>query len=225
MKQKSGFWRKLPVMGVLLALACIALAGIVAADDLLPCQQGCAGNATAGYYGPGMMGGYTGYGGYGMMGPGGAERMESFEITAMGRPVHDEMQGYMAKMMTGNLSSTDQARMLEIMDKYPGASNMMLIRRMGGYGTGTGGYPCVTGSDGRYCGMTGEYGTGAGRYPGMMGGYGPYTGITGEAGMMGGGLWILCMLFAALFAFVWLVAGILLVAWLLRQLQKDKSPS
>jgi hypothetical protein len=223
MKHANG--GKILVMGALLACACIALIGTVAADDLSCCQQTGAGNATTGYYGPGMMGGFAGSGGYGMMNADRAQMMESVEVTAMGGPMHDEMQGLVTNMMAGNLSSADRSRMVDIMNKYPGASNMMLTRRMGGCGTGTGGYPGVTGSDGRYCGMTGEYGTGAGRYPGMMGGYGPYAGTTGGAGMMGGGLWILCMLFAALFSIVWLVAGILLIIWLSRQLQKDKSPS
>jgi hypothetical protein len=149
--------------------------------------------------------------------------MESVEVDAMGSPMHDEMQGLVTNMMTGNLSSAERSRMVEIMGKYPGASNMMLTRRMGGYGTG--GYPGITGSNGRYYGMAGGYGTGEGGYPGMMGGYGPYSGTTAGTGMMGGGLGIICMLFAALFYLVWLVAGILLVIWLYRQLQKDKVPS
>jgi len=75
------------------------------------------------------------------------------------------------------------------------------------------------------CGVPGRYGTGAGEYQGMMGGYGPYAVTTAGTGMMGGGVWILCMLFAVLFSIVWLVAGILLILWLVRQLQKDTSPS
>lgn len=225
MKHSTGFTRKALVMSALLVLVSIALVGTVAADDLLPCQQWGTCNATAGYYGPGgMMGGYAGYGGYGMMGPGGADMMESVEVAAMGRPAHDEMQGFVTNMMAGNLSSADQARMVEIMNTYPGGSNMMLTRRMGGYETGAGGYPGMTGN-GVFYGRAGDYGTGAGRYAGMMDGYGPYSGTPGGAGLMGGGLWVLFMLFAALFAIVWLVAGILLVIWLLRQLQKDKSPS
>jgi hypothetical protein len=215
---------KILVMSALLACVCIALIGTAAADNLLPCQQGGACNATAGYYGPGMMGRYAGYGGYGMMNAGGAQMMESVEVDAMGGPMHDEMQGLVANMMAGNLSSADRSRMVEIMNKYPGASNMMLTRRMGGYGTGSGGYPGMMGSNGQYYGMTGGYGTGADDYRGMMGGYGPYSGTPGGAGMTGGGfLWVLCMLFAALFSIV--VAGILLVIWLLRQLQKEKTPS
>jgi hypothetical protein len=217
---------KILVMSALLACVCIALTGTAAADNLLPCRQECTGNSTAGYYGQGMMGGYAGYGGYGMMNAGGAQMMESVEIDAMGGPMHDEMQGLVTNMITGNLSSADRSRMLEIMNKYPGASNMMLTRRMGGYGTGTGGYPGMTGGDGRCYGMTGGYGTGADDYRGMMGGYGPYSGTQGGYGMTGGGfLWVLCMLSFVLFFLVWLVAGVLLVLWLLRQVQKEKIPS
>ncbi|MFA5267173.1 MAG: hypothetical protein WC379_04310 [Methanoregula sp.] len=225
MKHFTGSKWKILVMSALLASVCIALIGIVAADDLLPCQQWGTCNATVGYYGPGMMGGNAGYGGYGMINTGRAQMMESIEVDAMGSPVHEEMQGLVTNMMTGNLSSAERSRIVEIMDKYPGASNMMLTRRMGGYGTGTGGYPGITGNNGRYGGMAGGYGIGEGGYPGMMGGYGPYSGTTAGTGMMGGGVWILFMLVAALFSIVWLVAGILLVIWLLRQLQKDKVPS
>lgn len=221
MKQTTG---KILVMTALLACICIALTGTVAADNLLPCQQAGTCNTTAGYYGPGMMGGYAGNGGYGMMNTGGAQMMESVEVTAMGSPVHDEMQGLVTSMIAGNLSSAERSRMIEIMDKYPGASNMMLTRRMGGYGIGTGGYQGVTCTHGE-CGVPGRYGTGAGEYQGMMGGYGPYAVTTAGTGMMGGGVWILCMLFAVLFSIVWLVAGILLILWLVRQLQKDTSPS
>jgi hypothetical protein len=195
MRQSSGFRFKVLVMSALVVLVSMALVGTVGANgnDLMPCQLQETCNGTAGYYGPGMMGGY-GYG-YGMMNTSAAQVMESIEVSAMGSQMHEEMEGLVEKMMAGNLSSADQSRLVEIMNTYPGASNMMMTRRFGGYGPNAGGYP------------------------GMMGTYGPYY---GGAGMMNEGFMVVGIILAGLFYLVWLVAGILLIFWLVRQSGKDK---
>jgi len=51
-----------------------------------------------------------------------------------------------------------------------------------------------------------------------MGGYG----TTGAAGMMNTGFMSLGVILVVLFFVVWLIAGILLIIWLVKQLQKDK---
>ena len=183
MKQNGGLMQRAIVVSILMALIFLGIVGTVAADyDMMDnCRQLAAGNGTSGYW-PGMMG------------AGGVQMMESVEINAMGGPMHDEMQGLVTKMMAGSLSATDQARMIDIMNKYPGASNMMMTRMMGGTGLGGSGYQ------------------------GMMGGYG----TTGAAGMMNTGFMSLGVILVVLFFVVWLIAGILLIIWLVKQLQKDK---
>jgi hypothetical protein len=136
----------------------------------------------------------------GMMSAGSAQMMESVEVNVMGGPMHDEMQGLVTKMMAGSLSSTDQARMVEIMNKYPGASNMMMTRMMGGNGQGLSGYQGMMGTGGVYSGA------------GMMGG----------AGMMDSGLMTGGSILITLFFVVWLIVGILAIIWLVKQLQTDK---
>jgi hypothetical protein len=178
------------ILGVLMVLISLAMVGTVTAVDndmMDSCRQMAAENGTI-WYGPGMMG------------PGGAQMMESVEVSAMGYPMHDEMQGLVTKMMTGGLSSTDQTRMVEIMNKYPGASNMMMTRMIGGNGQGWNVYPGMMGTGGLYSGA------------GMMGG----------AGMMNTGFMSLGVVLVVLFFVVWLVVGILLIIWLVKHLQKDK---
>jgi hypothetical protein len=136
--------------------------------------------------------------GYSIMTARGEEMMEAVESGAMGGVVHDEMEDLMAKMMAGNLSAAEQSRMLAIMDQYPAASDMMFVRMSGGYGPA--GY-------------------------GMMGGYGPAYSLTGGTGMMDFGLMSVGALLFILFFIVWLVAGILLVIWLLQQLKAGKAAS
>jgi|GEM_PF-3486466 len=163
-----------------------------------------------------MMGGYgSGTGGYagmmgsaGMMSAGSAQMMQSVEVSAMGQSMHDEMQGLVTKMMAGSLSSTDQARMVEIMNKYPGGSNMMMTRMMGGTGQGGSGYPGMMGTNGQ-------------NYYGMMGTGGVYSG----AGMMDAGLMTGGSILIVLFFLVWLIVGILAIIWFVKQLQKDKIQS
>lgn len=53
---------------------------------------------------------------------------------------------------------------------------------------------------------------------GMMGGYG----ATGGAGMMNSGFMSLGVVLVVLFFVVWLVVGILLIIWLIKQLQKER---
>jgi len=189
MMQNKGLIGRALVMGILVFLISPVMVGTVAADNDMTdiCRQLAAGNGTTLYGRPGMMGGY------GMMGSGGAQMMEAVEVSAMGNNMHDEMQGLVTKMMAGSLSSSDQARMVEIMNTYPGASNMMITR------------------------MTGNTGQGWSGYPGMMGGCGAISG----AGMMNAGFMSLGVILVVLFFVVWLVVGILLIIWLIRQLRKD----
>lgn len=152
MKRNNGNWGRGLIIGILVVLISFALVGTVAAADTLTpdphghdnttataaqtgasgaavpdhdmmdtCQRMMANNSMSGS----MMGAR------GMMSPGSAQMMESVEVNAMGGPMHDEMQGLVTKMMAGSISSKDQVRMVEIMNKYPGASNMMMTRMMG----------------------------------------------------------------------------------------------
>lgn len=122
MKQISASRGRGLILGVLIILISLTMVGTAAAGDndmMDSCRQLAAGNETL-WYGPGMMS------------AGNAQMMESVEVSAMGGPMHDEMQGLVTKMMAGSLTSSDQARMVEIMNKYPGASNMMMTRMIGG---------------------------------------------------------------------------------------------
>ncbi|MEN6396498.1 MAG: hypothetical protein ABFC78_08455 [Methanoregula sp.] len=228
MKQNNKKWRRGLIIGILVLLISFALVGTVAAADtpdphghdstvargtltgtsgsavldndmMDSCQKMMANNSMMS---GSMLGG-------GMIGTAGAQMMESVEVNAMGQPMHDEMQGLVAKMMAGNIDSSDQARMVEIMNKYPGASNMMMTRMMGGTGQGWSGYSGRMGTGGAYSSA------------GMMGGYG----TTGGAGMMNTGFMSLGAILVVLFFVVWLVVGILAIIWLIKQLQKDKIPS
>lgn len=195
---------------VLMILISLSIVGTVSADYRADnCRQLCEGNGTP-YYG------------YGMMGGTGARMMESVEITAMGQPMHDEMQGLVTKMMAGSLSAADQTRMVEIMNKYPGASNMMVTRVAGGNSPGWNGYPGMMGPGSGFAGagMMGDYrGTGK---AGMMG---DYWGA-GSGGMMNAGYLSAGAILIVVFFVIWLVAGILLIIWLVRKLMDDKkSPS
>ncbi|MFA4826156.1 MAG: hypothetical protein WC593_13470 [Methanoregula sp.] len=203
-KKYSGKVRTAVVILLVLVLAS-GIGGIVTADS--PATDG------AGFY-PGMMYGYgnAGYGnaGYGMMGSGGVKMMESVEIRAMGNTTHAEMQDLVTRMMAGSLDTAGQQRMVELMNQYPGPSNMMVSRLAVGYGSTTGGYPGMMGGYGQY------------GYPGMMGGgYGQNYGMMG---MMNSGLMWLGYLLAILLFIVWLVVGILLVIWLHRQLRPEQKP-
>lgn len=214
MKQKSGLLQRALIVGILMALISIVLVGTVVAvdnDKMDTCPQMMANNS--------MMSGSM-MGGAGMMSAGSARMMESVEVNAMGGPMHEEMQGLVTKMMGGSISSLDQARMVEIMNKYPGASNMMMTRMMGG--TGQGGYP----------GMMGDSGMERSGYHGMMGNSGPYSGYgmmggsgPGGAGMMNPGFMWLCVILGGLFYTVWLAVGILAILWLVPQLRNGKNPS
>jgi len=189
---------RLRIFIALIVFFAFAGGGTAAARDQVPYQgwENCTG-----CYGPGMMGGYLSTGDDGMMNASGVWMMESLEIRAMGGPLHGEMQGLVTKLRSGNLSSTEQSRLMEIMDEYPGASNLMIAR------------------------MTGGYGPGAGGYPGMMGWYNQDYGMMGGAGTAGTGLMVLSILLVILFFLVWLVAGILLILWLVRQVRKKERPS
>lgn len=192
-----------PALIILLALVSVALIGTVVAQDRYQasCPQDGACNGSGYYgYGPGMMGGYYGYG---MMGYGDPQSIIDVETGIMGTPIHNEMEELTAKMLARNLTPADQNRMIAIMKEYPGPSNMMMTRMMGGYGA------AYASSDGINPGSWG--------HPGMMG-YG-----TPGYGMMNGGLLALMMIICALFILVWLIAGILLIIWLVKQLRKERS--
>lgn len=230
MKKLGGNWRQGLILGILVVLVSLAFVGTAAAaDTLTPDPHGHDGTTAQGTLVAGssvpdndvmetceQMMGNTSWVSGGMMGRGGmmsagsARMMESVEVNAMGGPMHDEMQGLVTRMMAGSLSSTDQARMVEIMNKYPGASNMMMTRMMGGNGQGWSGYP----------GMMGSYG----QNYGMMGTGGVYSsaGMMGGAGMMDAGLMTGGSILIVLFFVVWLVVGILAIIWFVKQFQKDK---
>jgi hypothetical protein len=107
--------------------------------------------------------------------------------------------------------------MVEILNQYPGASTMMMTRMAGGsgqfrpaagYGPGGNGY-----------GMMGGYEPDTGYGPGfMMGGQYP-----GASGLMNPFLFAFCILIFGIFYSVWLAAGILVIVWILRQLQKERN--
>lgn len=215
MTQNHRFVERSLFTGVLILIISLALVGIAAAADTQAVDPHGHGNnasvASTGTSGTGvpdndmmdtcrqMMAGTT------MMGPGGAQMMESVEESAMGSQMHDEMQGLVTKMMAGSLSSADQARMVEIMNKYPGVSNMMMTRMIGG--------------SGQYAGMM------AGQ--GMManGGYYGSTAMMGGAGMMNAGFMSLGVILVVLFFVVWLVVGILAIIWFVKELRKEKVSS
>jgi hypothetical protein len=199
MRQNKALMRPAFLMAVLAILISLVAVGTVAADyDMMDnCRQLAAGNETT-WYGPGMMG------------TAGAQMMESVEVNAMGGPMHDEMQGLVTKMMAGNIGTSDQARMVEIMNKYPGASNMMMTRMVGGNGQGWSGYPGMMGSNGQNYGMMGT------------GGVYSSAGMMGGAGMMDSGLMTGGSILIVLFFVVWLIVGILAIIWFVKQFQKDK---
>jgi hypothetical protein len=228
MKKSNEFTGRAVVVTIFIALISISIVGIVAAADPQPTDTHghpisspvgtCAGtsciNTSASDMmetceqmmgNTSMMSG-TMMGGSGMMNTGSVQMMESVEVTAMGGPMHDEMQGLVTKMMAGSLSSSDQSRMIEIMNKYPGASNMMMTRMIGGNGQGWSGCQSMMGTGG------------VNNCAGIMGGYG----ATGGAGMMNSGFMSLGVVLVVLFFVVWLVVGILLIIWLINHLQKDK---
>jgi hypothetical protein len=136
-----------------------------------------------------------------MMGSKGTQMMQSVEVNAMGPDMHNEMQGLVAKMAMGTLSSSEQTRVVEIMNKYPGPSNMMMTRMMGS-----------TRGIGSWSTGQGMMATGV-----VSGG----TDMMGGSGMMNSGFMTGGSVLIALFFVVWLVVGILLIIFLVKKLQKS----
>lgn len=66
------------------------------------------------------------------------EMMRSVESSVVGEEVHEEMEGLMIKMMSGEMTEAEVDRMVELMEEYPGPQGMMMNRMMGGYGMGYG---------------------------------------------------------------------------------------
>lgn len=79
--------------------------------------------------------------GMGMMGWGNdytaPEMMSYIEDRALGDEVHEEMEGLMSKMMSGELTESEAERMVALMETYPGPYGMMMGRvgMMQGYGS------------------------------------------------------------------------------------------
>lgn len=63
--------------------------------------------------------------------------MQYLEDRALGNELHEEMEGLMAKMMSGDLSEAEADRLLSFMNKYPGPMSMMM-NRMSQRGAGAG---------------------------------------------------------------------------------------
>ncbi|HBV33352.1 TPA: hypothetical protein DIC39_01675 [Patescibacteria group bacterium] len=63
--------------------------------------------------------------------------MQTVEGQALGGEVQVEMEKLMVKMMAGNLSDQESARLVELMNAYPAPYSMMMNRAMlGNYGSG-----------------------------------------------------------------------------------------
>lgn len=63
------------------------------------------------------------------------DMMRYIEDQALGDELHEEMEGLMTKMMTGELSQEGADRLAELMEQYPGPHGMMMGRMMGmGFG-------------------------------------------------------------------------------------------
>jgi len=56
--------------------------------------------------------------------------MEAIEDSVLGNDLHEEMEGLMEKMISGNLSEDGIDRMTEIMNAYPASHAMMMNRMM-----------------------------------------------------------------------------------------------
>ena len=70
----------------------------------------------------------------------GSMMMQQVEDQALGDDLHEEMEGLMKKMLSGELSPGETDRMVELMDEHPGPGSMMMNRMMdmGTFGSGSG---------------------------------------------------------------------------------------
>jgi hypothetical protein len=160
----------------LLALLALFAAGCTTTS---PMMGGYGPTPTYGMmYGTGPTFGMTNGTGYGMM--------QTVEEQSMNATAHAEMQGLMEKMIVGNMTPTEQNRLVQMMNQYPAGYSTML-NRMTGYGSGT-------------CGGN------AGFWQGM-----PYYGmmlVIMPIAMVLGGLFLLVWLIVGLLAILWLLGRI-----------------
>jgi len=56
------------------------------------------------------------------------DMMESVEGQIVPSDVHEEMEGLMDKMMSGEMTEEEVSKMAELMNQYPGANSMMMSR-------------------------------------------------------------------------------------------------
>lgn len=68
--------------------------------------------------------------------------MQQVEDQALGDDLHEEMEDLMTKMMSGTLTQTEEDRIIELMNEYPGPGSMMMGRMMGmnTFGSGFNGF-------------------------------------------------------------------------------------
>ena len=119
--------------------------------------------------------------------------MRSLEDRILGEELHEEMENLMVKMMSGQMSEEEAARMVELMEQYPGPQAMMMGRMLALQGPG---------------GETGMQSFG------MMDNYNNMM-AWGRVGTFGFWLWLV-----ALLSLAWLIVGILAIAWLWQQINR-----
>jgi hypothetical protein len=149
----------------------------------------CPLGSTCPYQGSGMM--YGQQSGNVPVGPG---MMGQIERQALPNATHEEMESLMEKMMAGTLTGTESARLVELMNDYPGPYGMMVNRMMDSPGYYSGGYP--------YDMIGGRWGPGA-----QDVGTGMPWWIFGIMGAL-----------VAILVIIWIIVGLLLVIRLARKL-------
>lgn len=149
----------------------------------------CPLGSTCPYQGSGMM--YGQQSGNVPYGPG---MMGQIERQALPNATHEEMESLMEKMVAGTLTGTESARLVELMNDYPGPYGMMASRMTSGQGYYGGGYPCGM--------MSGTWGPGA-----QNAGTGIPWWIFGTLGAL-----------VAILVIIWIIVGVLLVIRLARKL-------
>lgn len=59
------------------------------------------------------------------------EMIQFIEDKALGEELHEEMEGLMVRMMSGNLTEVEAERTIELMEEYPAPHSMMMNRLTG----------------------------------------------------------------------------------------------
>lgn len=77
---------------------------------IFPIAVGAHTNSTENTFGPGYM------------------MMQNIEDEVLGDELHEEMESLMIKMMQGTLTDTEEGRLIELMQEYPGPHGMMMGR-------------------------------------------------------------------------------------------------